>query len=242
MRAWGRQFILIAGLAISTGAAHAGDLADFNKAVAAAYAPYRDAVSYLRTENVALAAFELDDVIVKWRDVTMRFAAAAPDAFADDPTWEATLRGIGTRLDDALSAIDAGDDKAALQTLAPIRGELGDLRARNGVVVFSDRVNEVSAAMDALWVYFSAAPDLASAEIARDITAKMAVLTYVVGRCREQAPADLREDETFIRLIDGLAEGTGRIGRALDERNQNRLSVILGELRSFERILFLRFG
>ena len=91
-------------------------------------------------------------------------------------------------------------------------------------------------------MYFSAAPDLASAEIARDITAKMAVLAYVVGRCLEQAPAALREDETFIRLIDGLAEGTGRIGRALDERNQNRLSVILGELRSFERILFLRFG
>ena len=242
MRAWGRQIILIAGLATGAGAAHAGELADFNSAVATAYAPYRDAVSYLRTENVALAAFELDDAVAKWREVTDRFAEAAPDAFADDPSWTSTLRGIGTRLDDGLTAIDAGDEKTALQTLAPIRGELADLRARNGVMVFSDRVNEVTAAMDALWVYFSATPDLASAEVTRDITAKMAVLAYTVERSREQASTALREDETFLRLIDGLAKGPARIARALDERDPYRLNVILGELRSFERILFLRFG
>ena len=53
--------------------------------------------------------------------------------YLGDAAWAATLTGIGKRLGDALAATDRGDLKAAGEVLAPIRGELGDLRARNDV-------------------------------------------------------------------------------------------------------------
>ena len=242
MRAWGQRFILIASLLAAASAARGGELADFNGAVAAAYAHYRGAISYLRTGNVALAAFELDDMATKWRDVTVRHAQTAPDAFADDPAWATTLAGIGARVDQALAAIDAGQAETALEAIAPIRDELAELRRRNGVTVFSDRINDVSAAMAALWAHRRGEPDLASADVARDIAAKTAVLGYMFDRCRDQAPAAVREDAAFIRLLDGSEEGIKRIWRALDERDQHLLINTLRELRSFEQILFLRFG
>jgi len=237
-----RRVAIAASVLLLAGMAHAGELANFNGAVAAAYAHYRGAISYLRTGNVALAAFELDDMAAKWRDVTANYSDATPDAFADETAWAPTLRSIGTRIDQALAAIDAGQVEAALEAIAPIRDELADLRERNGITVFSDRVNEVSAAMEALWVYRHGEPDLASAEVTRDIAAKTAVLAYLFGRCREQAPAAVREDAAFIRMIDGSEEGIKRMWRALDERDQSLLVNTLRELRSFEQILFLRFG
>jgi hypothetical protein len=233
---------MVVAVVLAAGAARASDLANFNGAVAAAYVHYRGAVSYLRTENTALAALELDDMAAKWGDVIARYGEAAPDAFKDDAAWAATLRGVGVRLDNALDAIDAGDAKGAIETLAPIRGELADLRRRNGVTVFSDRIDEVSAAMDALWTYRRGTPDLADADVAHDIAAKTAVLAYVLERCRAQAPAAVRESADFSRLVEGSDEGIRRMWRALAERDEELLVNTLGELRAFERILFLKFG
>ena len=120
------KFVLVAIVALVllglAGTGRASELSDFNDATADAYRHYRAAVSYLRTGNAARAAIELEATTEKWRGVTGRFATDPPDAFADDPAWAATLTGIGERFRLALAATDAGDLRAARETLVPVRG------------------------------------------------------------------------------------------------------------------------
>ena len=241
-----RKCLLFAVLALTlagtAGAARASGLADFNRAAAAAYGHYRAAASYLRTGNAALAAIELEAAAGKWRGVQSRFAGSPPDAFADDPAWAATLTGVGERLHEALAATDAGDLKAAGEALAPIRGELGALRRRNNVVVFSDRVDALTAAMDRLWRFRHEPPDLKAAATLRELRSGTAVFEYLLGRCRETAPAALRGDPDFIRFLDSAVEGVERLWQAIETKDQTLLINTLRELRSFERLFFLRFG
>ncbi len=241
-----RKCLLFAVLALTltgpAGAARASDLADFNSAAAAAYGHYRAAVSYLRTGNAALAAIELEAAAGKWQGVSARFADSPPDAFADDPAWAATLKGIGQRLREALAATDAGDLEAASGALAPVRGELGALRRRNNVVVFSDRVDALTAAMDRLWRYRREPPDLDSSAALRELRSDTAVFEYLLVICREAAPAALRGDPDFVRFLDSAAEGVERLWQAIETKDQTLLINTLRELRSFERLFFLRFG
>jgi hypothetical protein len=149
--------------------AQAGQLAAFNAAVAEAYAPYRGAVSYLRTGNLDLAALELEAAAARWSAVVERFAAAPPDAFADDPAWRASLMNLSRRFDKAIQAIDAGDPETARSLLAPVRGTLGALRRRNNVTVFSDHIDEITRAMDRLWRFRKEPPDFAEAATLREL-------------------------------------------------------------------------
>ncbi|MDH3594080.1 MAG: hypothetical protein OEU09_06530 [Rhodospirillales bacterium] len=241
-----RKFLLavLAALVLagSAGAGRASELSDFNDATAEAYRHYRAAVSYLRTGNAALAAIELEAAAGRWRDVTGRFAANPPDAFAGDPAWGATLTGIGQSIGQALTSTDAGDLKRARETLAPVRGELGALRRRNGVIVFSDRVDEVTAAMDRLWRFRHERPDFGAAGTLRELTRGTAVLEHLLQRCQEEAPAALRNDPDFVRFLDSAAEGMERLWQAIEGRDEQLLINTLRELRSFERLFFLRFG
>jgi hypothetical protein len=229
-------------LSALTGSSRAGDLSEFNETVAGAYQHHRAAVSYLRTGNAALAALELEAAARKWHGVTERFAANPPDAFADDPAWTATLNGIGQRIDQALASTDTNDLTGARDALAPVRSELAALRRRNGIVVFSDHVDEVMAAMDRLWRFRHEPPDFGDAGTLRALRSGAAVLEYLVRRCREEAPASLRGDPIFVRFLDGAVESLERLWQSVDGGDERLLMTTLGELRAFERLFYLRFG
>ncbi len=238
-----RSCVLLTAVFLAlAGAARASNLADFNMAVADAYGHYRAAAAYLRTGNAALAAIELEEAGEKWRALETRFIAGPPDAFADDPAWASTLTRIGTGLEQALAATDAGDFKAAGEALVPTRGELGDLRARNNIIVFSDRVDAFTAAMDRLWRFRHEPPDFSAAAARRELRSGTAVLEYLLRQCREAAPAGLRSDPDFKRFLDSGVEGVERLWRAIETKDQELLINTLRELRSFERLLYLRFG
>jgi hypothetical protein len=222
--------------------AQAGQLAAFNAAVAEAYAPYRGAVSYLRTGNLDLAALELEVASARWSAVVERFAEAPPDAFADDPAWRATLEDLGERFNKSIQAIDAGDPETARGLLAPVRGTLGALRRRNNVTVFSDRIDEITAAMDRLWRFRKDPPDFAEAASLRELQSATAVLGYLLARCGREAPAQLHEREDFTRLVEGAQTAVERLWLAVEGKDEALLINTLREMRSFDRMLFLRFG
>lgn len=217
-------------------------LAAFNRAVAEAYEPYRGAVSYLRTGNLDLAALEIEAASERWKAVMDAFAATPPDAFAEDGEWAATLGDVASRLDAALEAVDKGDKDAALTAAGPVRAILGGLRRRNHVVVFSDRVDEITAAMDRLWAFRKSPPDFDAPEDLRKVREETAVLGYLVERCAEEAPAELLAREDFRRLLEGTEEAVERMWRAIEGKDERLLINTLRELRSYDRMLFLRFG
>jgi hypothetical protein len=141
-----------------------------------------------------------------------------------------------------LTGTDAGDLPTARDTLAPVRSELAALRRRNGVVVFSDHVDEVTAAMDRLWRFRRSPPDFGDAGTLRALHSAAAVLEYLVRRAREAAPAGRRDDPAFVRLLDGAAESLERLWQAVETGDERLLMNALGELRAFERLFYLRFG
>lgn len=242
-----RKIGLLTALALAF-AAPAGSAAGpsqqsrFLEQVAVAYVHYRGAYSYLRTGNAALAALEIEQAQDRWRAVMSDFESRPPDGFAADPLWRDTLSEVAAALDDALAETDAGDLEAARGTLAPVRHKLADLRRRNSVTTFSDRIDEISGAMERLWRYRHAPPDFASPDKARQLGSAAAVFAYVLNRAKQAAPPALAESAEFQRLIAGALEGTDRLWLALERKDQALLINTLRELRSFEQILFLKFG
>ncbi len=230
--------LLLASLA----PAMAGELAEFNDSVAALAEPYRNAAAYLRTGNQDLAALELESAIERWQATLKRFAADPPDAYSGDKAWRPTLESIAAGLRTALDLVDAGDGSAAAAELAPIRRTLAELRRRNGVTTFSDRVDAVSGAMERLMAFRRQAIDFTSRDTLRALQAGAAIVAYELGRCGEAAPPRLLQDPAFTRLLDGAEAAVGRLWQAIEQGDARLLQATLGELRSFERLLYLRFG
>lgn len=222
--------------------AGASELARFNAAVARAYAHYRGAVFYLRTGNPAVANVELQQAAALWRSEVRPFRAAPPDAFADDGAWPGIYDDIGARLEKAKAATQQDLTEPAEAALAPIRGTLAALRARNQVRVFSDDVDEANAAMDALWVFRQSPPDFGKPEQVNDLRAKTAVTAYLYRRCAERAPADIAETPEFKRITGGTLESLGRMWAVIDAGDGEAVISILREVRSFDRMLWLQFG
>ncbi len=222
--------------------AHAGELRAFNAAFADAWTHYRQALFYGRTGNVAVAALELDEFTGKWSALVARFGESPPDAFADDGTWGATLGAIGTAAQQGLDHFDAGDAEAAGTALEPIRRIAGDLRRRNGVTVYSDDIDELSAAMDVLARYRREVRDLADGEARDRVTRQAAVVAYLFEKCDARASAKVRDDPEFRRLVTGARDSMNKLWTSLETGDIRLYRIGIGELRSYERILFLRFG
>ena len=222
----GSNLLFVALLLLS--AATAGQAAgpdrhkQFLDGLAAAYSHYRGAFSYLRTGNGALAALEIEQAQSLWQDLVARYADAPPEAFAADPEWRPTLERMTTALARSLAQTDAGDLEAARRTLAPLRGDLAALRQRNNVTTFSEQIDDLSAAMEALWLYRHAPPDFAAPETARELASRTAVFTHMLLRARETAPPAIAESAEFQRLVAGdSVNGAEKFTRFLAESIQH---------------------
>lgn len=221
---------------------HAAAVHEFHDAVADAFAPYRQAVYYLRTGNGAVALLQLDQLSVKWRVVEQRFADSPPGIYADDTAWRETLITIGDAVEAGLAAAEADDLEAASRLLKPIRGDLSRLRHRNGVFLFTDCVGRANAAFDRLFTYRREPPDFVDVESVNGLRRALTLTIYWYETCRDTAPAALKTDEQFQRIMDSAIESLGFIWQAIDDQDTNRVINNLRGLISSDRLFFLKFG
>jgi hypothetical protein len=241
----GRTTSFLAALTVAAALANpveAGDLRHFNEAVAQAYDHYRGAVFYLRTGNAAVASIELDEAAALWRDTVLPFAARPPDAFADDPGFAAAITDLGGRLEQGAAQAAGGEIEAARDRLLPFRDGLAALRARSGIVVFSDHVDAANAAMDRLWVFRHEPPDWDDAAQVEALRAAVAVTVYAYGRCRDAAPVEVADTPEFQRLVTGALASLERLEPAIAARDTTAVVNTLREVRSFDQLLWLHFG
>ncbi len=227
---------------VAAAPAASSELARFNAAVAEAMTHYRGALFYLRTENPAVAEFELQDAVALWSEKVMPFRDSAPDAFVDDPAWTETLDQVSQGLSQGQDLARESDIAAAEAALQPLQIAMSDLRARNGVRVFADCIDEANAAMEALWVFRHNPPDFADGEVVNDLRAKAAVTAYLYARCQETAPPEIAGAPEFQRIMEGSLLSLTRMWPAIDDGNTEVVINILRELRSFDRMLWLQFG
>ncbi len=220
----------------------ASDLARFNAAVAESYAPYRSALFYLRTGNPAVANLEIQEALERWRATVLPFGAAPPDAYADDPAFDAVLEEVAVHLQKAEALSASGAVEPAGRELEPVRERLGALRARNGQRVFSDCVDDANAAMDRLWEFRDATLDFADRAQVNALRHAASITLFLYRRCREQAPDALAGEAEFGRIVGGAIASLETLPEAIDEADAERVVNLLRELRSFDRLFWLNFG
>ncbi len=226
--------------------ARSSELSDFHAASAQAFDPYRTAWSYLRTGNLDAAAFELEGMLAAWSALEQRFLPSPPDAFSDDPAFAADIERIGDQAERALAALDSGKGQEssdqARALLQPLHGLMSDIRRRNGLYLLSDCLRDFSAAMDALWIYRETPPDLSQEDARLDVVWRVAAVDHEVQRCEAMAPEALRQNPEFKRLFDLFHDGMEPLRESVQEQSVPRMISVLRELRSAQRLIFLRFG
>ena len=223
-------------LAALPAAAAADEATDaFHAALDEAYRPYREAVHYYETGNNELAEIALDEFVASWKALVARYAANPPPGYAKDAEFGRTLAAIA---DKAARAVGASPAEQLL-ALRPIRTDLAALRKRNGQTVFSDCVDAMNAAMDRLWAYRQKPPG------AKEVPAFKAAVAATTGqyrKCLEAAPAPTRDSAEFRRTLEGALASLARLDAAAEAGNAELVVSLLRELRSFDKLIWMRFG
>lgn len=221
---------------------HAADSQSFDAALGEAYAGYRAATSYLRTGNPGLASLETASALDAMKTAVAQYGDTPPAPYAKDPAFKSTLSDIEGRLEKALAQAEEGDTKAAADTLAPVRGMLYALRKRNGVRLYADCITELNRAMEPLFKHRRTPPDLGNVEVRNQVTTESRTYEDLVKDCRAMAPSRYEDDPEFRRLFDGTLESVQSMYPAIDSGEPGRVINVLRELRSFDRIIYFRFG
>ncbi len=229
-------------MALPTTSLAADSLSDFNAKVSEAYSGYRAAMNYLRTGNPGLASLELGAAVDSWQTVERTYKSAPPAEFAKDGAFAPTLSKVGKALKSGLNSATDGDMKTAQQALSPVRRMLYELRQRNGVRVYADCITDMNTVMDRLYVFRRPAPELGNADVREAIATDTLAYQKLVPTCRAMAPAAIQNEIEFVRLFDGAEDSVASLMLALNARDSQAVVNVLRELRSFDRILFFRFG
>lgn len=236
-------FGIVLALALHTGTANAqGSLADFNSAVSEAYAPFRIAAAYLRTGNPMPAAIELDAAREAWGKRVMPFADTPPDIFSDDPDFSRSLAALGEHLEKAYAAADSGIPENGMEPVRAFRQELSDVRVRNGFYILADCLLDLSAAMDAVWVYRHEPPNFEDRAAATSIALEVGALSAVTDRCDRLARPTDRADPKYERLMGGMLKSLIPLKESIADGDTVRMINVLREQRSLERLLAMEFG
>ena len=213
----------------------------FHAALTEADQDYRSASFYLRTGNPGVALLELQALSDKWQTLSKTFSDQPPGPYAKDPAWSATLGQISHQVDTALADVEAGNVRAAQGQLEPIRAALADLRRRNGIFMFADCVEEANQAMDALYAYRHRPPNFDDQRDVDELLRRAAVTAHWYERCFKTAPEKYTASTEFQRLMEASLRSLGLIWEAVHNKQERRLINILRELRSSDRLLYLRF-
>jgi hypothetical protein len=234
-----RVAFLLLSWTLLAGPAVADELADFAAAAEKVQAHYRVALGYLRTENVDLAAREIERMREAWSAFT---GIKPPAVLAGTELYAVATTDIVMRLVSAQMMIDFGRPNVARDALIPIRTELTKLRRAAGISALADCIADANAAMDALFVYNDAALDWSRDETRRDIGAKATAYADGLKQCDGIAPEAVYADAQFRRLVDGALASLTLVPKAIETRDGDLLHRALIELRSFDNLLAFRFG
>lgn len=228
--------LLLAAITTATlaaSAAFAGPYRDAEVRMASAYADYRSAL-YLTNQkkqaetDAALASFK-----TKWTAIAADWKANPPPQYADDARLGETLARVGALADEAAKLSATGDLAQSHEVLEGIRDALGEMRARNGVVIFSDHMNAYHALMERVAGHkYAATQDLA------DDTAVLAHLAAEVSKNRPGNVDTVQFDVGF-KAMEASVDALRKAVRAGDE---SAVAAARKGLKAPYSRLFQKFG
>lgn len=214
----------------------------FEDGVADTYAAFRTATSYLRTGNAGLASLDLAEASDEWDALSASAQTDPPAAYTRDPKFKNTLKEVSRLLSETLALAEAGESKQAYQTVLPVRDLIYDLRQRNGQRVYADCITDLNAVMDEMYIYRHDPPDFTKPDVHSHSAKVQKKYKKVLDECIGMAPASYSDNPEFVRLMESTKQSTEAMAEAISAKNTASYISILRELRSFDRIIFFRFG
>ncbi len=216
--------------------------ASFHQAIEKTNIPYKNALNYLHTGNIAFAALELEDALKNWTRLRSRYEQTPPSPYSTDKTLPADLQKIDSLLQAGLKLADAGQPEEARKTLMSVRALLHDLRHRNGVTLFQDKYLDVTASMDALWHYRRPAPDLTDEDVQKAVARHSDAFYKAILASDALATPGFRASAIYQRLMGTAKSSSPAMIEQINRKNTLGFINYLRELKSIERMLYLHFG
>lgn len=230
--------LLMAGMAIGP-IAMAGPFADFERAMATAYAPYRAALAQTNLKDKAATEKSLQAFEERWAGLMAAHRNAPPPQYADDPKWRETVAAIDRIIAEAKVATAKGQLAEAHEILEAVRVQLGDLRARNGVVVFSDRMDAYHEKMEETLAAGYGGFNDDGLNLVRE---NAAVLAYLGDQLQRHTPPALKADPAFQEGLAGLLGSVKALRAAARAGDKAAIGAALKGLKPPYAKVFVRFG
>lgn len=228
---------LVLAFALSATAALASPFRDAEDQMRAAYADYRAALFHTNQSDAAASRAAVAAFAEKWDRLASDWRRLPPPQYADDPRLGETLDEVARVNVEAARLVEGGRIADAHEVLEKTRDALGSLRARNGVVTFSDHMNAYHEQMEKvlLGAYDGYSP--AGLAVLRD---DVAVLAYLADELKKQRPAAAAPaiDEAIVPVLASVEA----VRRALAGPDVAAVRSAVRALKPAYSRLFLRFG
>jgi hypothetical protein len=230
---------LVAGLFAFAPTAFAGPIADYETALRAAYADYRNALFATNTKNRDGSDKTMAALDAKWSALVGKYRASPPPHYSEDAKWVASLDQVSGVLARAKAEIAKGDLAEAHETLESVRERLGELRARNGLIAYSDRIDTFHHFMEqVLTKPYGGLTGAGLTELVEDA----AVLALLGNELKKSPPADAAQAPEFAPLLGAVLGAVGELQTAARAGNVEAIKAARGKIKPAFAKLFVKFG
>lgn len=209
---------------------------EYQTLVDESYVAYRAALFKTNANDKAGTLDALATSKSSWSKVVATYRNSPPAAYMNDKEFAPSLDRISSIYDRANIETSDGKLAQAHETLEGVRDILGDMRRRNGLVAFSDHINNYHSEME-----FVISGELPADEI-RGLTEHAGVLVYLDKQIRGNAPKKYLDDPNFQKLAGENTAAIERLRKALESRNSAEIKNALSGLKPAYAKLFLAFG
>ena len=227
---------LIVALAASS-SAFAGPVADFEAGFRDTYASYRMALFATNTGNADKSKHAIGEFDSRWDALVSENAKTPPPHYADDPAWGSTLTEVSDAIAKAGQLAEQGKLADAHEVLEHVRDAIGELHARNGIVLFSDRMNAYHARMETV-----IGLPVTNAAGKQKLLEQSAVLAYLAEDMLKTPPVEARGNPEFDKLAEAVKASVAALQDAARSGDEAAIKAALSGLKKPYSMLFVKFG
>lgn len=234
-----RGLVAALALAILVSAASAGPIAEFDGAFRLAYADYRTALAVTNAKNVEAGDKAVAAFATKWSALSGRYRASPPPQFAEDAKWGESLDAVTAILVRVKADVAKGDLVAGHNSLEEVRDVLGGLRARNGLVAYSDRIDAFHHTMEQ--VVSKPYGGLSGAGLT-ELVEDAAVLAFLGNELKKMLPPDAVSSADFAPALAAVLDPVRELQAAARVGDVEKIKAARSKIKPAFGKLFVKFG
>ncbi len=219
--------------------AFAGPIADYEAALRAAYADYRNALFATNTKNRDGSDKTMAALDAKWSALVARYRANPPPHYSEDAKWAAGLDQVSGVLARAKAEVAKGDLPRRTRRWNPCASGSASCARSNGLIAYSDRIDAFHHFME--HVLTKPYGGLTGAGLT-DLVEDVAVLAFLGNELKKSPPADVAQSPEFAPLLAAVLGAVGELQTAARAGNAEAIKTARGKIKPAFAKLFVKFG